>query len=249
MNTNTEIITTSGASAAEIAPAGTFTLAQLTAAGNNLTRGLVACGQQMLHLQDTMLRGVVALGFAFVEAKRTNPRGFTKLFLQAQNDVLKPGMFGCTYATANKYIKTAAAIWERARAAGKAADLEAQVAAFLVDAQTFEAPQRDIPVLRELVDTEWVSLNQVMVELGVLKPGKHRALVTDTPAPSPVLPGLEEYCQQAWENTSSALGVFRELMQTDIPRLNAQQRHTLRDELRAVLDELDRIEAAAPALD
>ena len=37
-------------------------------------------------------------------------------------------------------------------------------------------------------------------------------------------------------------------METDIPRLNLQQRHTLRDELKSMLAELDRMETAAPAL-
>ena len=37
-------------------------------------------------------------------------------------------------------------------------------------------------------------------------------------------------------------------METDIPRLNLQQRHTLRDELQRMLAELDRLETAAPAL-
>ena len=59
---------------------------------------------------------------------------------------------------------------------------------------------------------------------------------------------LEEFCRQAWENATTALGAFRSLMETDIPRLNLQQRHTLRDELKSMLAELDRMETAAPEL-
>lgn len=229
-------------------PRSQFTLVQLTTAGNNLTRGLVTSAQQMLRLQVSMLHSVVAMGFILGEARRLHFGDFTKMFPKKQGDEIKPGMFACSRTTAHNYIRTADAIWQRAAAAGKAAELEQQVSAYIVDAQTFDAPQREIPVLHELVNTEWVSMHQVMVELGVIKPARHKALANEQPAEQPALPGLEEYCRQAWENTTTALGAFRSLMETDIPRLNLQQRHTLRDELQRMLAELDRMETAAPAL-
>ncbi len=244
MNMNTEITTVNTTTLASAC----YTMEQLTAAGNNLTRGLVACGQQIMRLQGTMLRNVTAMGFIIAAARRQHPRGFCQLFPKKQGDTIKPGMFACSYVTAYKYEKTAAAIWQRACAAGRQQELEAQVNAYLVDAQTFDAPQSDIPVLHELIDTEWVSMHQVMVELGVINPGKHRALPSAAPAETPALPGMEDYCAQAWQNTSSALASFRELMLTDIPRLDMQQRHTLREELQGMLAELDRMEAAAPAM-
>ncbi len=225
-----------------------FTLDALTTAGNNLTRGMVAAAQQMLRLQTSMLHSVVAMGFILGEARKLHFKNFTKLFPKKQGDEIKPGMFACSYNTANNYIKTATAIWQRAAAAGREQALEQQVRAYIVDAQTFDAPQREIPVLAELINTEWVSMHQVMLELGVIKQGHHRQLANNEPAEQPALPGLEEYCRQAWENTTSALGAFRSLMETDIPRLNLQQRHTLRDELQRILTELDRLETAAPAL-
>lgn len=230
------------------APRTQFTLVQLTTAGNNLTRGLVTSAQQMLRLQVSMLHSVVAMGFILGEARRLHFGDFTKMFPKKQGDEIKPGMFACSRTTAHNYIRTADAIWQRAAAAGKAAELEQQVSAYIVDAQTFDAPQREIPVLHELVNTEWVSMHQVMVELGVIKPARHKALANEQPAEQPALPGLEEYCRQAWENTTTALGAFRSLMETDIPRLNLQQRHTLRDELKSMLAELDRMETAAPEL-
>lgn len=231
-----------------IATPAAFTLDALTTAGNNLTRGMVAAAQQMLRLQNSMLHSVVAMGFILGEARKLHFKNFTKLFPKKQGDEIKPGMFACSYYTANNYIKTATAIWQRAAAAGREQALEQQVRAYIVDAQTFDAPQREIPVLAELVNTEWVSMHQVMLELGVIKQGHHRQLANNEPAEQPALPGLEEYCRQAWENTTTALGAFRSLMETDIPRLNLQQRHTLRDELQRILTELDRLETAAPAL-
>lgn len=246
-----ELIPAEPAAAAPTAmstPRSQFTLVQLTTAGNNLSRGLLTSAQQMLRLQVSMLHSVVAMGFILGEARRLHFNGFVKLFPKKQGEEIKPGMFACSYTTANNYIKTADAVWQRAAATGKAAELEQQVAAYIVDAQTFDAPQRDIPVLHELVNSEWVSMHQVMVELGVIKPARHKALANEQPAEQPALPGLEEFCRQAWENTTTALGAFRSLMETDIPRLNLQQRHTLRDELRVILAELDRLETAAPAL-
>lgn len=230
------------------APRSQFTLAQLTTAGNNLTRGLVTSAQQMLRLQVSMLHSVAAMGFILGEARRLHFGDFTKLFPKKQGDEIKPGMFACSRTTAHNYIRTAEAIWQRATAAGKAAELEQQVSAYIVDAQTFDAPQREIPVLHELVNTEWVSMHQVMVELGVIKPTRHKALANEQPAERPVSEELADLVKNAWENTSNALGVWRHLMETDIPRLNAQQRNELRTELQSILDELDRIKISAPAL-
>jgi len=243
-----EIIPT-GAAAAGLRRRGEFSLEELAAAGNNLTRGLAASGRQMLRLQASMLNSVVAMGFILGEARRLHSGNFKKLFPQKAGEAVRPGMFACSYVTANNYIKTAAAVWQRAEAAGKAAELERQAAAYIADAQAFEAPQREIPVLAELVSTEWVSMTQVMLELGVIKPGKHRRLADGAPAEAPALPGLEELAAQAWNNTAAALGSFRSLMENDIPRLNLRQRHALRDELQGMLAELDRLETAAPALD
>lgn len=233
------------------APRSQFTLVQLTTAGNNLTRGLVTSAQQMLRLQVSMLHSVVAMGFILGEAKRLHFGDFTKLFPKKQGDEIKPGMFACSRTTAHNYIRTADAIWQRAAAAGKAAELEQQVSAYIVDAQTFDAPQCEIPVLAELVNTEWVSMHQVMLELGVIKQGHHRQLANNEPAEqpavSPVSEELADLVKNAWENTSNALNVWRHLMKTDIPRLNLQQRHTLRDELKSMLAELNRLETAAPA--
>lgn len=230
------------------APRSQFTLVQLTTAGNNLTRGLVTSAQQMLRLQVSMLHSVVAMGFILGEAKRLHFGDFTKMFPKKQGDEIKPGMFACSRTTAHNYIRTADAIWQRAAAAGKAAELEQQVSAYIVDAQTFDAPQREIPVLHELVNTEWVSMHQVMVELGVIKPARHKALANEQPAVRPVSEELADLVKNAWENTSNALDVWRHLMKTDIPRLDLQQRHTLRDELKSMLAELDRLETAAPEL-
>lgn len=229
------------------APAA-FTLDALTTAGNNLTRGMVAAAQQMLRLQNSMLHSVVAMGFILAEARKLHFKNFTKMFPKKQGDEIKPGMFACSYNTANNYIKTATAIWQRAAAAGREQALEQQVRAYIVDAQTFDAPQREIPVLAELVNTEWVSMHQVMVELGVIKPTRHKTLANEQPAERPVSEELADLVKNAWENTSNALDVWRHLMKTDIPRLNLQQRHTLRDELKSMLAELDRMETAAPAL-
>lgn len=229
-------------------PRSQFTLVQLTTAGNNLTRGLVTSAQQMLRLQVSMLHSVVAMGFILGEARRLHFGDFTKMFPKKQGDEIKPGMFACSRTTAHNYIRTADAIWQRAAAAGKAAELEQQVSAYIVDAQTFDAPQREIPVLHELVNTEWVSMHQVMVELGVIKPARHKTLADEQPAERPVSKELADLVKNAWENTSNALGVWRHLMETDIPRLNAQQRNELRTELQSILDELDRIKISAPAL-
>lgn len=230
------------------APRSQFTLVQLTTAGNNLTRGLLTSAQQMLRLQTSMLHSVVAMGFILAEARKLHFKNFTKLFPKKQGDEIKPGMFACSYSTANNYIKTATAIWQRAAAAGREQALEQQVRAYIVDAQTFDAPQREIPVLAELVNTEWVSMHQVMVELGVIKQGHHRQLANNEPAEQPALPGLKEYTKQAWAATTEVLKGFRLLFQKEIPALDLQQRHTLRDELQRMLAELDRIETAAPAL-
>lgn len=234
------------------APRSQFTLVQLTTAGNNLTRGLVTSAQQMLHLQVSMLHSVVAMGFILSEARRLHFGDFTKMFPKKQGGEVKTGMFAISRTTAHNYIRTADAIWQRAAAAGKAAELEQQVSAYIVDAQTFDAPQREIPVLHELVNTEWVSMHQVMVELGVIKPARHKALPNEQPAEQPaerpVSEELADLVKNAWENTSNALGVWRHLMETDIPHLNLQQRHALRDELKSMLAELDRMETAAPAL-
>lgn len=226
------------------APRAQFTLAQLTTAGNNLTRGLLTSAQQLLRLQVSMLHSVVAMGFILGEARRLHFGEFTRLFPKKQGSEIKPGMFACSLRTAQNYIRTADAIWQRAAAAGKAAELEQQVSAYIVDAQTFDAPQREIPVLHELVNTEWVSMHQVMVELGVIKPARHKALADDRP----VSEELADLVKNAWENTSNALGVWRHLLATDIPHLNAQQRNELRTELQSILDELDRIKTSAPAL-
>ncbi len=228
--------------------ASSFTFDQLTAAGNNITRGMVFNARRIIDAQRNMLCGVLAMGFIFGEARKQHPNGFHKLFPKKQGEKLTPGMFACSYSTANNYIKVAAAIWLRADAAGLAADLEAQVAAYVHAAMSVDTPADGIPVLMKLINTEWISMHQVMVELGVIKPARHRTLVNDAPADTPALPGLADYCQQAWQNTSAALGSFRELMTTDIPRLNPQQRHTLRTELRGLLAELDRLETAAPEL-
>lgn len=230
------------------APRSQFTLVQLTTAGNNLTRGLVTSARQMLRLQVSMLHSVVAMGFILGEASRLHFGDFTKLFPKKQGDEIKPGMFACSYNTAHNYIKTSTAIWRRAAAAGREQALEQQVRAYIVDAQTFDAPQREIPVLHELVNTEWVSMHQVMVELGVIKPARHKTLANEQPAERPVSKELADLVKNAWENTSNALDVWRHLMKTDIPRLNLQQRHALRDELKSVLAELDRLETAAPEL-
>lgn len=225
-----------------------FTLDALTTAGNNLTRGMVAAAQQMLRLQNSMLHSVVAMGFILGEARKLHFKNFTKLFPKKQGDEIKSGMFACSYNTANNYIKTATAIWQRAAAAGREQALEQQVRAYIVDAQTFDAPQREIPVLAELINTEWVSMHQVMLELGVIKQGHHRQLANNEPAEQTISKELADIEKNAWENTTNTLKTFRFLMETDIPRLNLQQRHTLRDELQRILTELDRLETAAPAL-
>ena len=157
----------------------------------------------------------------------------------------KQGQFPFSYGTAVKYTQTAMAVYERAAVAGKAHDLFAQGGAYLQDAMSFDAPARGIPVLGELIDTGAISGSQGMGELGIIKPGRHAALPAEE---APVLPGLDALMAQSWEAATRLVGGFRLFMEHDVARLSAQQRGTLRQELKALLGKLDDFEKAAPGL-
>lgn len=145
---------------------------QLIAIGTNINRAMTQAGQQIVALQRGMVCGAVALGFLLLEAQKvavSHKMAWKKCFT-TRGGKPKQGQFPFSYGTAVKYTQTAMAVYDRAAVAGKARDLFAQVGAYLQDAMTFDAPARGIPVLGELIDTDAISVSQVMVELGIIKP-------------------------------------------------------------------------------
>ena len=223
---------------------------QLIAIGTNINRAMTQAGQQIVALQRGMVCGAVALGFLLLEAQnvaRRHKMAWKKCFT-TRGGKPKQGQFPFSYGTSLKYTQTAMAVYERAAVAGKARDLFAQVGAYLQDAMTFDAPARGIPVLGELIDTDAISVSQVMVELGVISPGRHAALPAEEAPQAPVLPGLDDLMAQSWEAATRLVGGFRLFMEHDVARLSAQQRGTLRQELKALLGKLDDFEKAASGL-
>ncbi len=223
---------------------------QLITIGSNINRAMTQAGQQIVLLQRGMVCGAVALGFLLLEGQKVAARHkmpWKKCFI-TRGAQPAPGQYPFSYSTALKYCQTAMAVYERAAAAGKAGDLFAQVAAYLQDAMTFDAPARGIPVLGELIDTDAISVAQVMVELGIIKPGKHAALPAADEQQTPALPGLEDMMAQSWATATRLVGGFRLFMDNDLARLNAQQRDTMRQELKTLLRKLDDFEKAAPGL-
>ena len=223
---------------------------QLIAIGTNINRAMTQAGQQIVALQRGMVCGAVALGFLLLEAQKvavSHKMAWKKCFM-TRGGKPKQGQFPFSYGTAVKYTQTAMAVYERAAVAGKAHDLFAQVGAYLQDAMSFDAPARGIPVLGELIDTDAISVSQVMVELGIIKPGRHAALPAEEAPQAPVLPGLDALMAQSWEAATRLVGGFRLFMEHDVARLSAQQRGTLRQELKALLGKLDDLEKAAPGL-
>lgn len=223
---------------------------QLIAIGTNINRAMTQAGQQIMALQRGMVCGAVALGFLLLEAQKVAVRhkmAWRNCFV-TRGGKPKQGQFPFSYGTSLKYTQTAMAVYERAAVAGKARDLFAQVGAYLQDAMTFDAPARGIPVLGELIDTDAISISQVMVELGVISPGRHAALPAEEAPQAPVLPGLDDLMAQSWEAATRLVGGFRLFMEHDVARLSAQQRGTLRQELKALLGKLDDFEKAASGL-
>ncbi len=223
---------------------------QLIAIGTNINRAMTQAGQQIVALQRGMVCGAVALGFLLLEAQKVAVRhkmAWRNCFV-TRGGKPKQGQFPFSYSTGLKYTQTAQAVYERAAVAGKARDLCAQVGAYLQDAMTFDAPARGIPVLGELIDTDAISVSQVMVELGIIRPGRHAALPAEEAPQAPVLPGLDDLMAQSWEAATRLVGGFRLFMEHDVARLSAQQRGTLRQELKALLGKLDDFEKAAPGL-
>lgn len=223
---------------------------QLIAIGTNINRAMTQAGQQIVALQRGMVCGAVALGFLLLEAQKVAVRhkmAWRNCFV-TRGGKPKQGQFPFSYSTGLKYTQTAQAVYERAAVAGKARDLCAQVGAYLQDAMTFDAPARGIPVLGELIDTDAISVSQVMVELGIIRPGRHAALPAEEAPQAPVLPGLDDLMAQSWEAATRLVGGFRLFMEHDVARLSAQQRGTLRQELKALLGKLDDLEKAAPGL-
>lgn len=223
---------------------------QLIAIGTNINRAMTQAGQQIMALQRGMVCGAVALGFLLLEAQKVAVRhkmAWRNCFV-TRGGKPKQGQFPFSYGTSLKYTQTAMAVYERAAVAGKARDLFAQVGAYLQDAMTFDAPARGIPVLGELIDTDAISVSQVMVELGVISPGRHAALPAEEAPQAPVLPGLDDLMAQSWEAATRLVGGFRLFMEHDVARLSAQQRGTLRQELKALLGKLDDFEKAASGL-
>lgn len=221
-----------------VAPAPADMTVQLA---NSLATQIDRAAETVQELARRVACGVILTGWLLGKAKMAEPRAWGKRFGK--------GGFDFTQQRANQFVRCAAAVWERARAAGCEADFTAQADAALESYRQNPTALPVLPVLARLESTQWVSVHAMMIELGVIAP--RRVLALPKPAqeqPAPVLPGLEELCAQCWTEASRMVGNMKLFVQEDAANLNKQQRATLRDELQALMDELDRLDNVAPAL-
>ena len=196
---------------------------------------------QIGELAKRVACGVALTGWMVLKVKMANPRGFGKLFG-------KEG-FSFSQKRGSQFLRCAAALHDRAVAAGVGDDFVSQMDAALEAFKMTPNAIPSLPVMDALENDKWVSVHAMMLELGVVRPTRVRQLPKPEPEKeTPALPGLEELCSQTWTTASRMLHDFQFFMRNDVENLNNLQRMQLRESLKELLIELDKMDAIAPAM-